>query len=526
MATLIQTGQVKTNDIGLAYAQQTALGTLPTTGWKLTEPNAINGFGATITTVARTPISQTRGRRKGSVVDLDSAADFDADTTLESVRDFADGFLFVEPINGDVTELAATGAETTTDTYTGLTALTAAQAAKFAVDSLLWVRGGTNAANNGLKVIGTAATSTDTSLNVADNLADETASFVISFAGHRIAALDTVTWDWDPANNQATLTSAGIVAALQALGLIAGARVHIGSVAAAGGAIQNAFQNLAANDMFGYARVLSFSGADNVVFDKVDAALQFDDATDPTTAVDIVFGEFMRDVPVSSAEFCENAYSFEASFPGLGDGTPGNSDDAYQYSLDNFCNTMAFNLPLTDKSTVGFGFIGTDTQNPTTTRQAGAASAASPTRTAAFNTSADIARLRIDDADLDGLTTDFKSLTFTINNNVSPEKVLGRRGARFLNTGTFEINIEAQLLFTNPLVINRIRDNATVTMDFILKNDDGVIAVDVPSMTLGGGDREFPVNESVLINTTAEAFGDTRFGNASVLLSVFPIPLP
>ena len=525
MATTLQTGQVKTNDVGLNYAQQTALGVIPTTGWKVTEPNAINGFGATITTVARTPISQNRQRRKGTVVDLDSAADYDADTTLDSVRDFAEGFLFVRSINGDVTDLGATGAETTTDTYTGLTALTADEAAKFAADSLLWVRGGATASNNGLKSIAVAASATDTVLNVAENLVDESGALTISFAGHRITAVDVVTWDWDNINSQATLTSTGIVAAVQALGMTPGQMIHIGSVATLGGAVQNAFQNAAVNDMFGYCRLVSFVGADALLFDKVGEALQFDDATDPATPVDLVFGEFLRNVPVNDPDFCENAYTFEATYPNLGDGTPGNSDDAYQYSIDNFCNTIAFNLPLTDKSTVSYGFIGTDTQNPTTTRSTGADTAEMPDRTAAFNTSADIARLRIDNTDASGLTTDFKSLTFTINNNISPEKVLGRLGARFVNTGNFEVDIEAQLLFTNPLVINRIRENATVTMDFILKNDDGVVAVDVPSMTLGGGDREFPVNESVLINTTAQAFGDTRFGT-SIHLSIFPVPLP
>lgn len=526
MATLLQTGQVKTNDIGLSYARQSTLGVIPTTGWKLTEPNDIEGFGATITTVSRNPISPIRGRRKGTVTDLDSEASFEADTTVDSVRDFGEGALYVEARNKDVTELAATGAETTGDSYTGLTALTAAQADKFEIDTLIWVRGGTNSANNGLKSVRLDIGAAETDIAVNENLVDETASFVISFAGHRIATADVVTWTWDAGNNQATLSLTGVVATLQALGAVEGMRMHIGSIAAANGAIQNAFENASANDMFGYVRLLSFSGADAIIFDKVDAALQFTDNTDPTTPVDIIFGEFLRDVPSSSSEFCEIAYVFEASYPGLGDGSVGNTDDSYQYSLDNFVNTIAFSIPLTDKSTVSFGFLGTDTQNPTTSRTTGPSTAELPDQIASFNTSSDFARLRIDDVDGSGLTTDFKSLEFTINNNLSAEKVVGQLGARFINTGNFHIDIEAQLLFSNPLVINRIRDNATVTMDFILKNDDGVVCVDVPSMTLGGGDREFPVNETVLINTTAEAFIDPRFNNASVLISLFPVPLP
>lgn len=523
MATLIQDGQVKSNTVGLAYARQTALGVLPTSGWQQVEPNAINTSGATITTVARTPISINRQRRKGTVTDLDSALEYDADLTLSSFRDHAEGFMFAQGVNTDVTQLGATGATASGSTYTGLTALTAEQADKFEVGSLIWVTGGALSANAGLKSLDADATTSDTVLSVNETLSDETAALKVSFAGYRIPSTDSPTWTWDGAEQQATLAGVvGIGTTLFALGMTRGQFVHIGSIAELAGSIQNGFENSAANDMFGYARVLDMT-ADSVVFDKVGDALQFTDSSAPATAVDVVFGEFLRNVPVNDPDFCEIAYTYETSFPGLGDGTPGNTDTSFQYSIDNFVNTLGFNLPLTDKATVSYALIGTDTQNPTTTQQAGADSAVTPTQVVAFNTSADIARLRITDVDEGGLTTDFKSLTMNINNNASPEKVLGRLGARFINIGNLEIDIETQLLFTNPLVVAAIRDNQTLSMDFIIKNDDGVIAVDIPSMTLGDGSREFPVNESVLINTTAQAFGDPQFGT-SIGISLFPVP--
>ena len=103
--------------------------------------------------------------------------------------------------------------------------------------------------------------------------------------------------------------------------------------------------------------------------------------------------------------------------------------------------------------------------------------------------------------------------------------MLGRVGAAFINAGNLEVNIEAQLLFTNGAVISAIRNNETVTMDFILRNDDGVVAVDIPSMTLGGGGREYPVNESVLLNATAQAFQDSVLGT-SMGISIMPSPIP
>ena len=105
---------------------------------------------------------------------------------------------------------------------------------------------------------------------------------------------------------------------------------------------------------------------------------------------------------------------------------------------------------------------------------------------------------------------------------MSPEKILCNLGAQFMNFGNFEIDIEAQLIFNDSRVASAVRENRTMSMDFGLKNDDGAIFFDVPSLTLGGGDREFPVNETVLINTTAQAFLDPII-NTSIGVSLFPI---
>jgi hypothetical protein len=513
-------GRVLTNNVSLSYTIETSLG-VAGTSWFVMEPNEIGAFGAEISTVARNPISKNRQRRKGTVTDLDSSVELQHDLTLSAFRDFIEGFCFATGVNSDVTELAATAAETTGDSYTGLTALTAAQADKFEVDTLIWVTGGSDPANVGLKSVDADIAAAATAISVAENLVDETASFVISFAGHRIAAADVVTWTWSGAAAQATLALTGLGTELQALGLTAGQFVHVGSIASAGGAIQNAFENSAANDMYGYARAVSFT-ANAVVFDKVDAALQFTDATDPATAVDLLFGEFVRNVTVDDSEYLERSFQFEAEYPNLDAPNP-----EFEYAKGNFCNTLAFELPLTDKAGLSVGFVGTDTDSPVVegSRKTGASAAAQPLSTVAFNTTPDIARLRITDVDETGLTTDFKSLTMTINNNVSPEKVIGTLGAKYMNAGNFDVDLEAQLVFTEGLVINRIRDNTTVTMDFIVKNDDGVIGVDIPSMTLGGGGRDYPENESVLINLSGQAFQDATLGT-SIGISIFPVPIP
>jgi hypothetical protein len=315
----------------------------------------------------------------------------------------------------------------------------------------------------------------------------------------------------------------GIGTLLQSLGLKVGQFVHFGSIASEGSTtIQNAWQQSAANDGYGWARVRQFVNANTVVFDKLDTRLKFTDAA-IATAVDILFGEFIRNVATSDADYLERSFQFEAAFPNLDTG----GGAMYSYAKGNYCNEVQFQLPLTDKAVASFAFIGTDTESPVVagSRKTGASAAATPTDTSAFNTSSEIARLRVTDTDEAGLTTDFKNLTLTLNNNVSPEKVLGTLGAAYINTGNFDVTFETQLVFTNDDVVARIRNNTTVTMDFILKNSDGCIAVDIPNLSLGDGSYDFPINESVLINTTGSAEQDDTFGT-SIGVSILQVPLP
>ena len=524
--------RVLTNNSSLAYSIEDSLG-VAGANWFALEPNEISQFGAEITTVARDPISKTRQRRKGTVTDVDSGVGFVEDLTLSSFRHFIEGFVFASAINRDVTDIPVTAVVGAgTDAYT-VASLTAAQAAKLNVGTLLWATGLGLSVNNGLKSIDANIGTGDSSVSVTDpDIAPEAALAVpagarISLAGYRIPTSASVTWTWvGGTTNQATLALAAIGTNLTARGLTPGQTVHIGSVETLGADVINGFQQgTVANNMVGYARVVSIATG-SVVFDKVSDALRFTDSTAPTTAVDVLFGEFIRNRAVDHADYLERSFQFELTSPGLGSGS-GSAADRYEYSKGNYCNTVGIGLPLTEKATATFAFIGTDTDSPVapTSRLSGAGAATNPPQRAAFNTSADIARLRITEADEDGLTTDFKSLVLNLNNNVSPEKAVGTVGAKYINFGNFFVNLETQLIFTNDAVIQKIRDNETVTMDFVIRNSDGVIAVDIPSMILGGGGREFPRGESVLINLTCEANDDNPF-DSSIGVSLIPVPLP
>jgi hypothetical protein len=487
-------GRVLTNNISLEYAAEETLGVLPASpAWKTLEPNAINTFGASVTTVARSPISKNRQRRKGTITDLDSAVEFEGDLTLDHFIDFIEGFMFSSLV-GAVVRVPTAVVGGATDAYT-----VPVMPAAIPAGHLVYARGFVQTANNGLKVVDAGGTTT--AVPVTTDLTDEASpptNAELALCGVRSAAGDI---DVDASGN---LTST--VLDFTTLGLYAGQVIWVG-----GDAAINRFTN-AANK--GFTRVVSIA-ANLLTLDKKGQA--FVTEANVTQEVDLYFGRFVRNVSVDASDFLERSFQFEGAYPNLGTG----GTDRYEYAKGNYCNRLSFELPLTDKAGATFAFTGTDTDVPTATRATNAATPVEPLQTGAFNTSADIARLRIQEADETGLTTDFKSLTFTLNNNVSPEKVLGTLGAKFMNIGNFEVDIEAQLLFTDGEVVEAVRENRRVTMDFSIRNDDGAIVVDVPSMTLGDGAREYPVNESVLINTTAQAYGDTTLGY-SVGVSLFP----
>ncbi len=164
-------GRVLTNNTTLSYAIEASLGVLPgSPTWFLLEPNSIGAYGATITTVARSPISQNRQRRKGTVTDLDSAVEWDGDLTLSHFTDFVEGFAFSVGVNQDLDFRAA---DATATTYV-IPALVADQANKLHFTtggpiSLLFGRGYLTTGNNGVKPLTVQPVAGNTFLTVAGN---------------------------------------------------------------------------------------------------------------------------------------------------------------------------------------------------------------------------------------------------------------------------------------------------------------------------------------------------------------------
>jgi hypothetical protein len=526
-------GRVLTNNTATAVAKEESRGVLPGSPvWKTLEPNDLTDVGAELTTTPRSPISKLRQRRKGVVTDLDSAFGYAADMTVDVMVDFLEGFLYATSTNNDLTFRAAPA---TTSGYT-IPAATAAQAAKLQFtaagpSSLVYAVGYALTVNNGLKILTADVAGAGVLITVAGNAAETPpTNSEVSVAGIRAEAGDLAL---AVSAGIGTLTSGNGASVtpidFTTLGLTVGQSIHIGGLLDANrfGATVGA----GSNDSYGRARIRTIA-AGTLTLDKLDSTLLASDGTDTGSAgtevrVDLLFGRFIRNVPVDDDEYLEQYFQFELELPNLYETdppTPVAEPDGYIYAIANLANELVWELPGQDKSTLTVGFIGTDTEDPVdgASRKTNADSPISPLFTGAFSTSTDIARLRLAETDDTGLSTDFREMTVTLNNNVSPEKVLGVLGARFLNNGNFEVDIDAVVLFTNPEVPAAIRNNTTVTLDWLMKNDDGAIFTDIPSLIMGSDGYEFPVNESVRLALSCQAFVDSFFGT-SMSISLFPV---
>ncbi len=499
-------GRVITNGMTLSKAREASLGVLPgSPQWFEMEPNEINSFGVTTSSEARSPISRSRARRKGAVVDLDSAVEFGADLTLTALRYGVEEFLFARAAGGD--SFVATAA-----TATGYTvpALSAAAAGKFtyggvAAKTLVYAHGFTTPANNGIKTVGAAPAPGATEIVVAGNVVEAPSAsdlVEVSICGVRSAAGDL---DIDAQGN---ITS--VVLDFTTLGFVAGQVIHVGGVDAL-----NQFANPA---NIGFVRLRKIE-QHKLTLEKRDQP--FVAEANAAIVVDLLYGQFVRNVSVDHVDFFQPSTQFELASPGLMDANA----TGYEYATGNWADALSISIPLSGKATLTMGYVGVNTTNPSLVRATNAALAKQGGMTEAFGTASDIARLRVQGVDETGLSTDFKTANLTLTNNVAGEKFIGHLGPKYLSAGNIEVDVETQMLFSNPDVPETIRCNRTIGFDTALRNGDGGFVIDLPAGTLNGGEREYPANQSVLLNGTfaAHQSDDLDF---TVGVSFFPVLPP
>lgn len=237
--------------------------------------------------------------------------------------------------------------------------------------------------------------------------------------------------------------------------------------------------------------------------------------------IDVYFSRWLRNVAIDHADYKLPSYAFEMTYPTLSGGAP-----MYEYMLGNMVDEWVWNIPLTGKATVNATFTGTRTLKLTAARKTGPSAAKNPNASGGISTATDLLRLRIAGVDELGISSDFQMLKVTVKNNVSPQKQLGKLGARLMNQGKHTETVEADCIFVTPDAIDAVRDNRDATLDILMRNGDFGALLDIQAMTLDSSDRKLEKDKSVIISSKTTGHQHDLTGSTASL-SVFAfLPAP
>ncbi len=501
-------GKVNVNDISLAVAKEDGFGVTPTGEAYLLEPNEISNLGGTITTVARAPIGD-RQRRKGTVTDFEAGVEFGSDITMGSARLWAPAFCLSPEWAGPGKPLATPQAAANGVYSVDLSSSGFVGTDKWALNgAIIKFEGFSNAANNGIKVVTAVAAGVTPLTNLTATgatVAETNAGAKATIVGIRFAA-GALSWAGQSLVVTAAAIKSGVAASQvsanwEALGLQVGQWVFVG-----GDAAINRFDD-AGNQ--GFFKVSSVAGVNL----RVDGHSGNNNGN--AKEVDLYFGQRVHNLSPDDMAFEELYYRFQATYRGL----EANDMPGYEYIVGAAPNQWTISMPLTEKATQSFQFTAKEALRIVDAVTNFPATPGELHGTEAFNTSADFAKLRLSDGTLSSEAY-FKSVELVVNNNYSPEKVLATTGAAFMNLGTLEVSGTVQAMFTDKALVNAILDNTTFNLCASLRNGDGAVLFEIPSVTLGGGQKEFPVNETVRVGLEASAFRDETY-NDSVNINLF-----
>jgi len=479
--------KIDSNITGLRIAEESVcIGQLPgeegnpgVADWISFDPNSYAEFGGATTLVARDPINDSRQFKKGVITDVEASGGFNMDLTQTNMQDLLQGFFFadhrVKVEFGGASEI--TNVDGTGEDYEAASGLDA-----FSAGDLVFASGFTELANNGLKQVVSAGA---TSLVVVENLVDETppAGATLVTVGLESAAGDI---DVDASGLLPALTST--ILDFTTLGLTEGEFIFVGGDAATDKFAINAVNN-------GFKRIRSIA-ANILTFDKSDSVMITE--ANATETIRLFFGRVLRNE--QAALIKRRTYQLERTLGAPDPALP--SEIQSEYLVGSVPNELTINTPTAEKITVDASFVSIDHET-----RSGAVGVKAGTRPAlvesdAFNTSSDFTRIRMasvvpgDEAPtpLFGFITD---MTNVINNNTTIDKAVGQVGGFDASVGNFAVTGSMTAYFTDVAAIATVRNNADITLDWILAKDNSGIVYDLPLITLGNARANIEKDQAI-----------------------------
>jgi hypothetical protein len=489
------------NQVGLYLAREVN-GDLPLNPVFYTrEPNSYSKFGGSYKMVARNPFNPSRQNKKGTTSDLDSSGGWQEDVTQSGMFDLMEGFFFAAIRKKAVQAVSAVDAGG--DDYT------IADGAGFPVGAIAFAHGFDHAANNGPKHVVTSAGGV---ITVAEPIITEAivvgAAKNLTRVGNKFGAGDCAL---SLVGNMVALTFTAADPTL--MGLIPGEWIFVGGDLAA---------TQFATVKPGYARISSIDGPGKVLYlDKFTSAVGGSDAGAGKT-IELYYGFLVKNEDDESL-IVKSTFTAERPLGKDNDGTQ--SDSLSSFVLSD----LKWNSPLSNKATIDITGVGLDYAQRSgldglIAKQDGAV-IVKALGEEAFNTSLNVFRIRLSVVDpvtynplpLFARCTEF---SININNNVTASKSQGTLGGFDTTVGQFTVTAALTAYFNSIAAIAAIRESSDCTFDAIYAKHNAGIVLDLPLVTVGGGELTIAQNQPIMMPLTNDA-AQSHFGHTA-LFNFFP----
>lgn len=351
---------------------------------------------------------------------------------------------------------------------------------------LLFLSGNNDVANNGLKVVSSAANNVITTVEGLVTDASPASTARMTTVGHQFAAADL---NVVVAGAYPTITSDAAFD-FTTLELIPGEWIYVGGDAAG---VQ--FANAANN---GFARVRLVS-ATAITLDKTQGVMVSETLAAAQT-VQLFFGRVLKNE--TGTNIRRRTYEAERTLGAPDDAAP--TAIQAEYVLGCFPNECKFKIPESNKVTCELVYLGADVEQRTAAEGVKAGTRPDQDEASAFNTSSDFSRIKmaihsLTDAAPEPMFAFVQDLNFGINNNGSVNKAVGVLGAFEVSAGTFEVSGDVKAYFSDVVATQAVRNNANITLDVHMVKENAGISIDLPLFSLGDGKPDVQQDQAILL---------------------------
>ncbi len=570
-----QVETLESNKTDLRIALEASPGVLPAyPNWIWMEPNSYDDFGPTYTQVSRQPISSTRARKRGTIVDLEVSAGFQQDLTYRNTQPLIEGVMFAnfrskgEQIGFKAAFSQTFTANATTDVITAtahglndfdgpfrLTTTTTLPAGLSAATDY-WIGNTTTntfqiASSRANAVAGTyidiTTAGTGTHTITREGVVNGTAETfkVNNPSGFIVNGLLSAVDFGTAANNglHKITTVTGNVIAVSASNLITEATppvrarlAQVGYEFGTGDAVIDSDGNLTTTTadcttfglvpgewiyIGGDTTGTQFATAANNGFSCVSAVttnkITFNQ-NESTHVADSGTGKTIRIFWANrlvknevGSSIVTKTYQVERTLGAPDDALP--SQIQAEYGVKTYFNQMVFTYNTGDKIT--WDLMAMPSTHELRSASTGVKSGNRPAidSDSMFNTSSNV---RLNRMKVIGGSTDpfvyLSEASLTINNNLTPNKAISVLGSFSMTPGIFEVSATATAYFTNITAMEAVRDNAEVSFAQVLVKENTGIFFNLPLVSLGEGMPQLALNEPITLPLSINAVQSEEAG--------------